>query len=256
MTQRDSEESHGAGQRGRPPREPVFNLSPAVLGVIIVCIAVHLAREYIFDAQQNVALLVRFAFIPARYSGLYATDIYSFISPITYAFLHGNLAHLTINMIWLAAFGSPLANRIGGQRFILFWIVTALAAVFFYYLFHTGSRVPLVGASGAISGMMGAAARFAFRIDRSRARSAFTGPVLPIPVVLRSRTAVVFLVVWMAVNLAAGLGFGASEVGAQIAWEAHIGGFLAGFFGIVVIDPGLPPPPDSLREPDEPSAQA
>jgi membrane associated rhomboid family serine protease len=95
--------------------------------------------------------------------------------------------------------------------------------------------MPLVGASGAISGMMGAAARFGFRIDRDEGQPAFAGPILSIPAVFASRMAVTFLGVWLAVNLAMGLGFGAPDEGA-IAWEAHIGGFLAGFLLVRVFD--------------------
>jgi membrane associated rhomboid family serine protease len=99
-----------------------------------------------------------------------------------------------------------------------------------HYVLHRFDQSPLIGASGAISGMMGAAARFGFRIDRGSGKAGFAGPVLPVSLVLRSRNTVVFLAVWMVVNLVTGLvglGIGAGQ---QIAWEAHIGGFLAGFF--------------------------
>ena len=63
-------------------------------------------------------------------------------------------------MITTAAFGSPLANRIGALRFVTFWIATSVAAAGLHYVLHMTDQSPLVGASGAISGMMGAAARF------------------------------------------------------------------------------------------------
>ncbi len=180
--------------------------------------------------------MVRAAFIPIRYSGQFPIDVYAFTSPVTYSFLHGGLAHLAVNMVWLGAFGSPLANRLGAARFVLFWVAASVAAVALHYVLHMNGQSPLVGASGAISGMMGAAARFGFRIDRSSGQSAFGGPVLPIPVVLRSRGVVTFLGVWMVINLVTGLiGLGAGE-GSQIAWEAHIGGFLVGFFCIAAFD--------------------
>lgn len=181
-------------------------------------------------------LTVRFAFLPIRYTGPYAFDIYAVLSPITYSFLHGGIAHLAVNMIWLAAFGSPLANRIGAMRFVTFWMAGAVAAAGLHFVLHPMSAAPLVGASGAISAMMGAAARFAFRVDRRQPKPSFTGPVLPVPLVLRSRTVIVFLTVWMVVNLVTGLGIGASPDSPQIAWEAHIGGFLLGFFAIRLFD--------------------
>lgn len=225
-------------------REPAFNLPSVILALIAVCVGVHLLRVYVFGAPQDAGILLRFAFIPARYSGQYAFDLYALISPLTYAFLHGGALHLAINMIWLAAFGTPLANRIGAARFLAFWAATSLGAALLHYVMHPLDVAPVIGASGAVSGMMGAAARFAFRIDRSSGRPAFAGPVLPIPLVLRSRAAVVFLAVWMVVNLVTGLASGGVLEGPQIAWEAHIGGFIVGFFGIFLFDRRADPPGD------------
>lgn len=218
-----------------PRREPVFNLPPVVLAVIGVCAIVHLIRVYGLTDEQDYALLVRAAFIPIRYSGQFDLDFYAFSSPFTYAFLHGGFAHLGINMVWLAAFGSPLANRFGTLWFSLFFAATGLAAVVLFWAVHPLGQAPLVGASGAISGMMGAAARFGFSIDRSSGKAAFAGAPLSISAVLRSRSVMTFLAMWMIINLATGL-FGAPGVDSQIAWEAHIGGFVAGFFGLRLFD--------------------
>lgn len=219
-----------------PRREPLFNLPFVVVALIAICAGVHLVRAYILTEAQDLWLLVRFAFIPLRYSGGYALDAYAFMSPWAYSFLHGGFAHLIVNVVWLAAFGSPLANRIGVMRFLAFWLVTSLAAVALHYVLHRFDATPLVGASGAISGMMGAAARFGFRVDRRRRKPAFDGPILSIPAVFQSRTAVTFLAVWMAVNLLMAFGFGAPDGGGGIAWEAHIGGFLAGFLLVRLFD--------------------
>ncbi len=216
---------------GEMPREPVFNMPGIIVLLIAACTGIYLVQSYVLSDRQYFELLVRGAFIPIRYSGQYALEVYAFTSPITYAFLHGSFAHLAVNMIWLAAFGTPLANRLGNLRFLSFWIVTGLAAVGLHYVLHPLDQAPLVGASGAISGMMGAAARFGFRVNRGTGRSSFDGPLLPIAEVLRSRTVVTFLAVWMVTNLATGLIGFAPGVGDRIAWEAHIGGFVAGFFG-------------------------
>jgi len=223
-------------QQDDPPRlederQPVFNIPAVVVALTAACVAIHLVRLYVLTVEQDIDLLVRAAFIPIRYSGQFHLDVYAFISPFTYTLLHGSIVHLAINMVWLAAFGSPLANRLGVGRLLLFWAVTGVAAAATHYALHMIDQSPLIGASGAISGMMGAAARFGFRASRSAGRSAFDGPLLPASAALRLRPVVTFLAVWMAINLVTGIvGLGAGAD--RIAWEAHVGGFVAGFFGI------------------------
>lgn len=217
-------------------REPVFNVPGIVTVLALLCVATHLLRVYVLTPHQDFELLVRAAFVPVRYSGDYDLDVWAFTSPFTYAFLHGDFVHLLLNMIWLLAFGSPLANRLGVARFLAFWFATSLGAVAMHYAVYPDGQAPLIGASGAISGMMGAAARYGFRIDRSSGRGVFGGPILPIAAALTSRPVVTFLVVWFAINLVTGLvGMGAG-MDATIAWEAHIGGFLVGFFGVGLFD--------------------
>ena len=97
--------------------------------------------------------------MPVLYSGQYIIDIYSFSTPISYAFLHGGFTHLAVNMVWLAAVGTPLANRIGWLRFLVFWVVCGAAAAGLHYVLHPDDDVPLVGAPGAIAGMMAATPR-------------------------------------------------------------------------------------------------
>lgn len=229
---------HSRGGPFAPPprREPAFNIPGIVLVFIALCVGIHLVRMWLLTPAMDFEVILAGAFIPLRYSGEYLLDLPAFTSPLTYSLLHGGLAHLAVNMIWLAAFGSPLATRIGPLRFVLFWCATTLAAVALHYGLHMDSNVPLVGASGAISGMMGAAARFGFRSSRGAGRAAFEGRMLTIPEALSSRTVVTFLAVWFAINLATGLASGIPGVDGAIAWEAHVGGFLAGFLAVRPFD--------------------
>jgi membrane associated rhomboid family serine protease len=231
----------------RPRYEPVFNLPPVVLVLIGACVAIYLAGAYLLSAHSYMLLIENAAFIPQ------AVDVnpIALVTLFTYAFLHGSIAHVAVNMIWLAAFGSPLANRLGTARFLAFWALTSASAAGFYWLFHMWAPVVLVGASGAISGMMGAAARFGFHIDRSHGKAAFSGAPLPILVCLRLRSVVAFLTVWMLINLLTGLVSFTPGVSDQIAWEAHIGGFLAGFLGIDWFDKRRRGPLPPLDQPDE-----
>ncbi len=217
-------------------KEPIFNLAWIVVVLIAACVAIHFTRTILLSPQQDFEFLLRTAFIPIRYSGGYPIDVFALSSPLTYSLLHADLLHLAINMIWLAAFGSPLANRVGVHRFVVFWIFTSLSAVFLHYLLHADDPAMVIGASGAVSGAMGAAARFGFKVDRSAPKAAFAGTRLPLAGVIRQRNVVVFLTVWFAINLIAGMGYLVPGETAPIAWEAHIGGFAAGFFGVGVFD--------------------
>lgn len=221
-----------------PPvrREPVFNLPMIVIVLIVICVGVHLVRTFILTVPQDLIVLVTGAFIPLRYSGAFSVDVFAFTTPFTYAFLHGSFTHLAVNMVWLAAFGSPLANRLGVARFSLFWAATGLAAAALHYVLHPVDQSPLIGASGAISGMMGAAARFGFQIDRSTGKAGFAGDPWPISAVFRSRGVMVFLAIWMIVNLLTGLFGLVPGMEDRIAWEAHIGGFVIGFLGVHAFD--------------------
>ncbi len=238
--------NHENAQDGEPDlaapapvrREPLFNLPAVVSAIIALCVAIHLIRLYVLSDAQNLAVIVNGAFFPLRYSGQYALDVWAFTSPFTSSLLHGGWMHLIINMIWLAAFGSPLANRLGPARFVLFWCFAVAVSLLFHYLSRPGDAVPVIGASGAISGMMGAAARFGFRTDRHGRAPNFVGRRLTLAETLSNRQVLVFLGVWLAINFAAGAGLDVSGAEGSIAWEAHIGGMVAGLLGIGLFDPG------------------
>lgn len=216
-------------------RERAFNIPATVVAIIVLLVGIHLVRSYLLDTDQDMLLILQGAFIPIRYTGGYTLDVYAFTSPVTYSLLHGGFEHLIVNLIWLVAFGSPLAQRLGVVRFLLFWVAGSLAAAALHFALHSAGMNPLIGASGAIAAMMGAAARFAFQIDRRQPMPGFSGPILPIGLVLRNRGVLTFLVVWMTMNLVTGL-YSLTPGGGGIAWEAHVGGFLLGFFCIRLFD--------------------
>lgn len=218
--------------RPLPKREPMFNLPRIVVGLLAVLFLIHAVRIYLLTDAQDYAVILRGAFIPIRYSGGYPFDLYAVTSTVTYALLHGSWVHLIANSAWLLVFGSPLAVRLGASRFLIFWVVTAWAAVLLHFLIYPDSNVPLIGASGAISGMMGAAARFGFAADRRPGGGGFIGQPMSIMAALTSRTVLSFLAIWFVINLVTAIDFTGPTEGASIAWEAHIGGFLVGFLAI------------------------
>lgn len=220
-------------------REPVFNL-PAVLTVAIALLwGVHLVRTYLLDPQQDLQLVIEGAFIPFRYTIPFSAQTLAWLwSPLTYSFLHGNFTHIVVNTVWMAAFGAVVARRLGAFRFCLFWVFTSVVSAFTFAAFAWGEQVPVIGASGVVSGLMGAAARFAFPSRPGVARTAVHFlPRLGIIEALGNRTVLTYVAVWFGVNAltAFGVAPGAEGVGA-IAWQAHLGGFLAGFLGFGLFD--------------------
>jgi membrane associated rhomboid family serine protease len=221
---------------GGNAHEPLFFLHTSIVTAIGICAALYVAQTYLLSPETNAQALYYLAFIPARVS-LGGSAILFLTSAATCSLLHASLAHLAVNMIWLAAFGAPLAERIGSARFAAFWLFTALCATGLHFLTHIGDTGPLVGASGVVSGAMGAAARFGFATAGSGGPRAFAGAPLTLGEALRSRSVITFVLVWALINYVTGAGMTSIDgAGGTIAWQAHIGGFLAGFFGLRLFD--------------------
>ena len=147
----------------------------------------------------------------------------------SYMALHNDYTHLTINCLWLLAFGPIVARRFGAPLFLLFFLICGVAGAATHLAFNWGSPEPVIGASAAISGLMAAGIRL---LPTQRPPWAADGapaeaPMLPI----RSRQIILFTLVWAALNVVAGLtGLGMGGEAGLIAWQAHMGGFVAGLF--------------------------
>ena len=216
---------------GKPPREPVFNLPAVIVGLSLAVMALHLLRVQLLSPRLATDLVLAMAFIPARYSEL-ASQLplpqAAWWSPVTYSLLHGGWTHLLVNVLWMAAFGSPVARRIGAARFLLLGAIASVAGAAAHFLAYPGELVPMIGASAVVSGYMGAASRFAFT-GRTRNGLNVWGPALTLVETFSDRRVLIFVAVWFAINLLFGSGvatFGGMD--ARIAWQAHIGGFAAG----------------------------
>jgi membrane associated rhomboid family serine protease len=230
-------------------RQPIFNLPPVIVACLAVLVGIHAARTLFLDADTDFDLLLRFAFIPLRVMepeivaaavpGGPAAAYWSFL---TYAFFHADWMHLIFNGLWLAAFGSPLALRFGTTRFLLFSAVGAIAGAFLYLFVNADGVQPMIGASAAISAHMAGASRFVFSAGgplRGIGGTAdYRRPAAPLGEAMRDRRVLTFLAVWFGLNLLFGLlGPESGLASGAIAWEAHIGGFLAGLLLFPAFDP-------------------
>jgi len=220
------------------PRQPIFNVPGTILALIIAFGAVHLYRVYGLNPREALEFVFTFGYVPAREAIFpQSTIIASLSTAISYSFLHGDSLHLGLNCLWLLAFGSPVAKRIGVLRFLLLAVASSLAGALAHQLTHMGEVVPMIGASAIVSGFMGAALRFAFPASGGIASEPALQPRQGIIQTFTNRSAMVFLVVWLALNVVFGAGLiDITGAGQSIAWQAHIGGFLVGFLGFKVFD--------------------
>jgi|SRR5690242_6133053 len=199
--------------------ERAINLPPAILWIIGLNLAVHLLRQLLSESVDD-QLILEFGLIPVAYTGQPGGDWLSLVlAPFTYQFLHGGWVHLGVNMLSLAAFGAPVERSLGVRRFVAFYLSAGLAAALVHVLSFPDSADPVVGASGAISGVFGAVLVLLRRVGRMSSLLPIAG-------------------VWIALNVFFGIFGGTPGAGGQpVAWTAHIGGFIYGLAAIRLFVP-------------------
>jgi membrane associated rhomboid family serine protease len=200
---------------GGPP--PVVTLGLVILNVVV----------FLFEVSQPPGALQSFiqawGVVPREYTlghDIAPTIPLPFWSTlITSMFLHGGWMHLGGNMLYLWIFGDNLEKTMGAARFLVFYLACGIAAGLAHILFSGGSSVPTVGASGAISGVLGG---YLVLFPHNRVRVLTRGGIMSVP-------AIVVLGFWIVIQLINGLGSLAvrTETGG-VAYMAHIGGFVAG----------------------------
>ncbi len=180
------------------------------------------------------AFVFEFGLIPCRLTG--ACGVPSDFPPpvvtiFTSMFLHGGLFHIAGNMLYLWIFGNNVEDSLGHGRFLVFYLLSGVGAALIQAAMGPTSRVPMIGASGAISGVLGAyLLLFPYARVLTLVTFGFFIRIVPIP-------AVIVLGFWIVVQFLNGLvTFGAGDRGG-VAWFAHVGGFLAGLGLLAVLRP-------------------
>ncbi|MBS0332215.1 MAG: rhomboid family intramembrane serine protease [Proteobacteria bacterium] len=195
-----------------PRPEPVFNAPWQAVAVVALIVGGY-AIQLLFDKD---AVISAWAFSPADLTPARWETV------VTSIFLHGNWSHAMMNGAFALAFAAPLARLFGPKMdgallFFSFYVVCGVLANLGYALAHPGGHMPVIGASGAVSGLMGAASRLIAGQGR-------VGPLF-------SRTVLGMGGGWIAINLLIAFGGGRLLLGAGdagVAWEAHVAGFIAG----------------------------
>jgi membrane associated rhomboid family serine protease len=229
-----------------PAKEPFFRAPKVVLILIALLVFIHLALQVAGLNWQRWSLYA-FSFIPARISGdepfalIPGSQVWSFL---TYAFLHMDWSHLFSNCIWLLIFGSIVARRLHAFRFLLLSSISATAGAASMLVTHWADGGNVIGASGAVSGVMAAAIPLMYaggmRLGDTYRTDLATIRPLKFFEILTHKGAFFFTAILFAVTLYSGAtgwtGTSYIEYG-RIAWEAHLGGFIAGLFTFYWLDP-------------------
>jgi membrane associated rhomboid family serine protease len=225
-------------------RQPIFNAPAVVVAVLGALLGVHLVRQVLPDDAAE-RLLELTAFIPARlgaraedFPGGWVAGATQFLSHV---FVHGDLLHLTFNSAWFLAFGTPVARRLGTVRFLAFFFLCGVGGALAFLLVNSA---PMVGASGAISGLMGATMRLLFAPQGDDDADKPAGDSHPAPLSLRAsladRRILMAIAAWTLLNVVFAVAAPALLEGRNIAWEAHLGGFFTGLVTYGLFDRGAP----------------
>ena len=194
--------------------EPIHSRTPAVLGLIVVNALVFLYQLSL--GRQLPGFVATWGIVPDTVN----QNLYSLFTTM---FLHGGWLHILSNMLFLWVFGRNLEDRIGSRNFVLLYVACGLAAGVIHVIANPYSRIPTIGASGAIAGIMGA---YLIKFPKTDIDALFW----LIFVWRMSIPAPYFLIYWFGIQFFSGVG-SIGEVdytGGGVAWFAHIGGFLAG----------------------------
>jgi len=203
----------------RPRKSPVVNL------LIILANAAAFYYELRIGPSALNGFIDSWGLVPAR---LWINPQVAWLTIFSSMFLHGGWFHILSNMWVLFIFGDNVEDRMGSRRYLFFYLLSGVAAGLMQALFLPTSSAPMVGASGAIAGVLGA-----YLILFPRARIISLVPIFFFFTLVQV-PAVVFLLFWFASQLFSGfLSLGGAS-GSGVAWWAHIGGFVFGILGVFV----------------------
>lgn len=226
---------------------PLYDLNPTrrtpvvTYALILVNVTAFLYQVSL-GAEGGQQLVMQWGMIPYWISEL---RVASFSTVITSMFLHGGVLHLVANMWSLYIFGDNVEDMLGRLRFLIFYLVCGAGAAIAQTLIEPSSVVPMVGASGAISGVMAAYLKLF-----PHARIVTLIPVL-ILFFVREIPAVFFIVFWFAIQLLSGLGsLGDAASMGGVAFFAHIGGFVVGLYLLARLR-RPPNPTGGFRQPSQ-----
>ncbi|MBL7662196.1 rhomboid family intramembrane serine protease [bacterium] len=203
----------------RPSNFPAATWTLIIINILVFFWETTLDKRSIEDAIKLYAL------VPRELLTAEAISWQSrFLPLLTSLFLHGSLLHLALNLWTLHLFGDNVEDRMGVGRFIFFYILCGLGSGIVHAVVFKNSSMPVIGASGAVSGVIAA---YAFMYPGAKIITVI--PIIIIPYFIQIR-AFFYIAVWFIAQILAGSQLGAAAGQENVAWWGHIGGFLTGFF--------------------------
>jgi membrane associated rhomboid family serine protease len=210
------------GTKEDTPRRSFPHVTALIVAINVVVFAIEASILATHGTAGLNDFIMRYAAIPANITHGSPFEI----GLITALFIHGGLLHIVGNMLYLLPFGDNVEDRLGHLRYLLFYLICGLVATIVFTLFNPSSNTPLIGASGAIAGVLAGYLRL---YPHGRVKGFLFIIILLIPITL---PAVFFIGYWFILQLfgsVASLGADAITSGQSVAFLAHIGGFAAGW---------------------------
>lgn len=208
---------------------PLRDDNPTVLWPIVT-VALILVNTAVFFYELSLepklldALIYQLGLVPVSLLQAHIPGTGGYFTALTSMFLHGGWMHIIGNMLYLWIFGNNVEDSMGHLRFIVFYLLTGLAAAAAHLAFNPASAVPTIGASGAVSGVLGAYLVL-FPHARIKTLIFLIGPFFRIIYL----PAWVLLIFWIGLQLLSQAASPMDPAAGGVAYAAHIGGFVAGF---------------------------
>lgn len=192
---------------------PLVSLPPVTKFMLLAFLAIHILTDVILSAPQQFWVFMHFGFVPGYYTGTLPFGWAALAGPLTFTFLHGSWTHIILNGFMMMAFGTGVERWIGSKRLFVFFMLCNIFAALAQFAFSPFSTAPVIGASGGLSGLF--AAILLMMQQQNGLGAGNRHGILP------------FILLWIIISVLFGMVGGPGDT--NIAWAAHIGGFLAGF---------------------------
>ncbi len=199
-------------QNSASGKQPFINwdrIPPFTRVIIGVFLVVQLAMSFLIDDATRIYIISHYGFVPAYYSGAIPWSWSALIAPFSTMILHGGWLHVLVNSVMMMAMGVFFERQFGARRTLIFFLLCGMAGNLVYFILNPALTAPVIGASGAISGLFGAAMMMMTSSGMAGEQAQKRGPVH-------------FILLWITIIVVFGM------ISADTAWQSHLGGFLGG----------------------------